>query len=196
MKKSNKIKVGIFALTALSSALTAMEANAACTTGNNATLTLHKTALATMAGGGRAGGLTLPSADSDTGQALWGGVDYGKRFIYLNAFLADNAFSYSTLNNATPSTGTGGAAVVAGTTTYNAQTLPVVCATSATPNYTTTFQTGNKVSTWNNASTGIIGLAGVLKVRSAFQNPALSLRWGKLSLENTGNTGGATALGC
>ncbi|OHX37973.1 hypothetical protein ACQE3E_04520 [Methylomonas sp. MED-D] len=190
MKKSNKIKVGIFALTALSSALTAMEANAACTTGNNATLTLHKTALATMAGGGRAGGLTLPSADSDTGQALWGGVDYGKRFIYLNAFLADNAFSYSTLNNATPSTGTGGAAVVAGTTTYNAQTLPVVCATSATPNYTTTFQTGNKVSTWNNASTGIIGLAGVLKVRSAFQNPALSLRWGKLSLENTGNTGG------
>ncbi|WGS87052.1 hypothetical protein [Methylomonas sp. UP202] len=188
MKKSN-IKVGMFALTALSSALMAMDASAACVTGKSATITLNKDVLATIAGGGRPGGLTLPVANSDTGQ-IWGTVDEGKRYIYLNAFLADNAFSYATLSNSVPSTALGGAGVVAGTTTYTPQTLPVVCATSATPNYSTTWQTGNVVSTWNNTASGDIGLAGVFKVRSAFQNPTLSNRYGKLALKNTGNTGG------
>lgn len=184
---TKKIKASLFALGALSTALMTADANAACVTGKNATITLNKTVLATIAGGGRPGGVTLPVADASTGQALWGGVDYGKRFIYLNAFLADSAFSYSTLSNTVPATSTGGTGVLAGTDTYPTQTLPVVCATSATPNYTTTFQTGNIVSTYNaGTGTGEIGLAGVFKVRSAFQNPSLSLRWGKLSLKKTG----------
>ena len=184
MNTSKKMKLSIIALGALSSALMSANAAAACATGKTATITLNKTILATIAGGGRPGGVTLPVADASTGQALWGGVDYGKRYIYLNAFLADSAFSYSTLSNTVPATATGGTGVVAGTTTYTTQTLPVVCATSATPNYTTTFQTGNIVSTYNaGTGTGKIGLAGVFKVRSAFQNPSLSLRWGELSLE-------------
>ena len=46
MKKSNKIKVGIFALTALSSALTAMDAGAVC--GGSASVTLNKGVLASI----------------------------------------------------------------------------------------------------------------------------------------------------
>ncbi len=153
MNTSKKMKLSLIALGALSSALMSANAAAACATGKTATITLNKTILATIAGGGRPGGVTLPVADASTGQALWGGVDYGKRYIYLNAFLADSAFSYSTLSNTVPATATGGTGVVAGTTTYTTQTLPVVCATSATPNYTTTFQTGNIVSTYN-AGTG------------------------------------------
>lgn len=190
MNIREKINLSLLALSAFSTALVSVEANAACATGKNATITLNKTVLATIAGGGRPGGVTLPVADASTGQALWGGVDYGKRYIYLNAFLADSAFSYSTLSNTVPATSTGGTGVVAGTTTYTTQTLPVVCTTSATPNYTTTFQTGNIASTWNNTASGDIGLAGVFKVRSAFQNPTLSNRYGKLALKNTGNTGG------
>ncbi|MDT4329830.1 hypothetical protein ACQE3D_04660 [Methylomonas sp. MS20] len=189
MKKSNKIKVGIFALTALSSALTAMEANAAiCTNGstNAATITLNQAVLATMQGDASrrvpAGGTLETPSDSDVPTRPWnaGTNDYGDRFIYLNKFYADSAFSYATgVSNTYPTNYT------TVTPDSGTKTLPVVC-TTGTPGY----QTGNVVSTYNGTS-GKLGLAGLFKLRSSFQNPTLSNRFGKLNLRynNTAGSG-------
>lgn len=195
MKKSNKIKVGIFALTALSGALTAMEASALCVNdaaNNKATITLNQAALATLHGS-RASGSLLPSADADTGQALWdniisdpaytasiGAKDYGLRYIYLNKFYADNTFTYSATvpSDLNPTN----VLTFPNVPDSGAKTLPVVCSTPAAG-----YQTGNIITNYAGSpgATVKIGLAGLFKMRSAFQNPRLSLRWSKLSLNNT-----------
>lgn len=186
------IKAGLFTLTSLSSALGAINANAACVTNistNKATITFNKGVLASMAGDPTkripAGSVISPvPSDSDTGTGAW--ASYGNRFIYLNTVIEErtgasplpSTWTYATLNDATPITT---AASPSGDTTTLAWNFPVVCTTSASPNYTTTFKTGNVASTYNGTS-GAIGIAGVIKVRSSFQNPTLSLRFGKLNL--------------
>ena len=189
------IKVGLITLTALSSAIVAMDASAACMSGSTykATVTLNKAVLATMVGDSTkripAGSIISPvPSNSDTGTGAWS--TYGNRYIYLNAFIAEavgaspnpSTWTYTTLNNTVPTTNAPGInGDATGTTYYPTYSLPVVCATTATPNYSTTFKTGNVISTYNGSS-GAIGLAGVFKVRSSFQNPTLSTRYGKLSL--------------
>ena len=191
------IKAGLFTLTSLSSTLGAINANAACVTNistNKATITFNKGVLASMAGDPTkrvpAGSVISPvPSDSDTGTGAW--ASYGNRFIYLNTVIeerngatpAPSTWTYTTpatkLSDSIPVTTAAGPS---GDTTTLAWNFPVVCTTSASPNYTTTFKTGNVASTYNGTS-GAIGIAGVIKVRSSFQNPTLSLRFGELSLQ-------------
>lgn len=193
------IKAGLFTLTGLSSALLVFDASAVC--GGSASVTLNKGVLASMQGDSTkripAGSVISPvPSNSDTGTGAWS--TYGNRYIYLNAFIEErtgatpspSTWNYSSTvpSNTVPTTNAPGAnGDAAGTDYYGPYSLPVVCATSATPNYTSTFKVGNTVSNYSGVTgTGNIGLAGVFKFRSSFQNPTLSLRMGKLRLTKVG----------
>lgn len=166
-------------LTATALAATSVNA-ASCRNGEGkAKIKLDQTVLSTLKPSAKktSTGPLLPTANAD-----------GSRYIYVNEYFDDSEFLYPTgtctatpanslwLCNSTPTNHPG---LAPDKQPYK---LPVVC--SVPP-----YQAGNVVTTWNPTTGGDIGLAGAFKIRSDFQNPTLSIRWGKLSLSKNATNG-------
>jgi hypothetical protein len=180
MSNKNLAVAGFVAFTALSSVLGASVASAVCRNGEGkAEIKLDQTVLSTLKASVtvKVAGVDVVKPTSNTD---------GNRFLYVNEFFKDSEFIYPTgactatpanslwLCNATPTNHPGLAP--------DPQPFKLAQVCSVPP-----YQAGNVVTNWNKTTGGSIGLAGAFKIRSDFQNPTLSVRWGKLSLVNTGS---------
>ncbi|NOT85515.1 MAG: hypothetical protein HOP02_12210 [Methylococcaceae bacterium] len=196
----NLAMTGLAAVTALSNLVGASVANAVPVANvkviankGSAQIVLHQDVLATFKGDHNFNGRLASS-----------GSDLPHFFLYINEFFEDAEFVYpkNDLTECNPSGGITDYTLLCNRTPTDVYglvkdslpfLLPVVPLAKAP------YQAGNIGSNWNYTwnsyldfnpvNGGSIGLAGAFRVRSALQaDPSLSVRWGELSLKQTGAT--------